>query len=125
MITGGFKGKTQEIEADELIERLHHLFPNTSIVGEYGMTELSSQMWSRSLSDRFMTPPWLKVVAVDPKSGIALPNGSVGQLKFIDLANHQTVLGHRNSRPRHCAQRWHDGTIWTTTQFRCTRMLSR
>ena len=92
MITGGFKGKTQEIAADELIERIHHLFPNTSIVGEYGMTELSSQMWSRSLSDRFMAPPWLKVVAVDPKSGIALPNGNVGQLKFIDLANHQTVL---------------------------------
>ena len=56
MITGGFKGKTQEI-VDELIERLHHLFPKTSIVGEYGMTELSSQMWSRSLSDRFVAPP--------------------------------------------------------------------
>ena len=92
MITGGFKGKTQEIEADELIKRLHHLFPNIKIVGEYGMTELSSQMWSRSLEERFITPPWLKVVAVDPQTGTALPNGSIGQLKFIDLANHQTVL---------------------------------
>ena len=48
MITGGFKGKTQEI-SDELIEHLHHLFPKTSIVAEYGMTELGSQMWSRSV----------------------------------------------------------------------------
>ena len=92
MITGGFKGKTQEIEADELIKRLKHLFPNTPLVGEYGMTELSSQMWSPTLHKRFTAPPWLKVVAVDPKTGAALPNGKVGLLKFIDLANHQTVL---------------------------------
>ena len=43
------------------------------------MTELSSQMWSRSLEERFMTPPWLKVVAVEPQTGHALPNGSVGR----------------------------------------------
>ena len=92
MITGGFKGRTQEIEEDELIQRLHHLFPNARIVGEYGMTELSSQLWSSSLSERFRVPPWLKVVAVDPHTGMALPNGQIGQLKFVDLANHQTVL---------------------------------
>jgi hypothetical protein len=49
-------------------------------------------MWSPSLADRFMAPPWLQVVAVDSKTGKALPNGQIGQLKFVDLANHQTVL---------------------------------
>ena len=92
MITGGFKGRTQEIEEDELIQRLYHLFPDTRVVGEYGMTELSSQLWSNSLAERFRVPPWLRVVAVDPHTGSALPNGQVGQLKFVDLANHQTVL---------------------------------
>ncbi len=92
LITGGFKGRTQEIEGAELIKRLRHLFPTATIVGEYGMTELSSQMWSHPLEGRFFAPPWLKVVAVDPKTGLALPNGTVGQLKFVDLANHQTVL---------------------------------
>ncbi len=92
LITGGFKGRTQEIEGTELIARLRHLFPTAKIVGEYGMTELSSQMWSHPLEGRFLSPPWLKVVAVDPKTGQALPNGTVGQLKFVDLANHQTVV---------------------------------
>ena len=93
MITGGFKGRTQEIPEEILKARLRHLFPTASIVGEYGMTELSSQMWSSTLESRFCAPPWLKVVAVDPQTGQALPNGSLGQLKFIDLANHQTVIG--------------------------------
>ena len=92
MITGGFKGRTQAIEEQELIARLRHLFPTANIVGEYGMTELSSQMWCPTLESRFQAPPWLKVVAVDPKSGVALPNGQIGQLKFVDLVNHQTVL---------------------------------
>ena len=92
MITGGFKGRTQAIDERELIARLRHLFPTANIVGEYGMTELSSQMWCPTLESHFQAPPWLKVVAVDPRSGLALPNGHVGQLKFVDLANHQTVL---------------------------------
>ena len=92
MITGGFKGRTQAIDEQELIARLRHLFPTATIVGEYGMTELSSQMWCPTLESHFQAPPWLKVVAVDPRSGTALPNGQIGQLKFVDLANHQTVI---------------------------------
>ena len=92
MITGGFKGRQQEIPEEELHQRLYHLFPNAMIVGEYGMSELSSQMWSTDLRSLFKPPPWLRVVAVDPLDGQALPHGTLGQLKFVDLANHQTVL---------------------------------
>ena len=48
MITGGFKGRNQQLSSDELQQRLYHLFPNTKVVGEYGMTELSSQLWSKT-----------------------------------------------------------------------------
>ena len=90
MITGGFKGKTVDLDEEELSKRVRHLFPNCRIVGEYGMTELSSQLWSPSIDDRFIPPPWLKVLAVDPQTG--QETKGVGQLRFVDLANHQTVL---------------------------------
>ena len=54
------------------------------------MTELSSQMWSVSPQAPFVAPPWLRAMTVDPLTG--QPTSGRGLLKFIDLANHQTVL---------------------------------
>mgnify|MGYP001219264573 CR=1 FL=1 len=90
MITGGFKGYQQKIDAQTLHQKLHELFPNTTLVAEYGMTELSSQLWSPNNDNRYTPPHWMKVVAVDPKTGCET-NG-VGQLRFFDLANHQSVM---------------------------------
>lgn len=47
MLTGGFKGRSREVKEDELramlVDRLG--IPPIDVVGEYGMTELSSQLW--------------------------------------------------------------------------------
>ncbi len=90
MITGGFKGKHTQLDEELMQKKLFQIFPATRIVSEYGMTELSSQLWATKLGEPFHPPHWLRAVAVDPNTGKAI-NGA-GQLKFIDLANHQTVL---------------------------------
>ena len=56
------------------------------LVTEYGMTELSSQLWGTP-DKPYRPPPWLRVVAVDPASATPLPPGTSGQLRFVDLCN--------------------------------------
>ncbi len=104
MITGGFKGRSLDLEPQELISRAFGLLGDgIRWVGEYGMTELSSQLWSRPLtlqeygeqpteSEIYRIPPWLHVMATDPGTGAPLPPGHEGQLRFIDLANLHSVL---------------------------------
>ena len=90
MITGGFKGYEQKIEAQDLHNTLQKIFPNTPIVAEYGMTELSSQLWSPHNDNRYIPPHWMRVLAIDPSTG--KETSGIGQLRFFDLANHQSVL---------------------------------
>lgn len=90
MITGGFKGRHAELSEEELLTQLQFLFPTARMVGEYGMSELSSQLWSLELGGRFYPPPWLRALAVDPETG--KETTEIGQLRFFDLGNHQTVL---------------------------------
>jgi hypothetical protein len=88
MLTGGFKGRSRVVPESELrrgIARLFGLGPH-AVVGEYGMTELSSQLWARP-GEPYAPPPWLRVRAVDPVTGALLPPGALGQLRFWDLAN--------------------------------------
>ena len=92
MVTGGFKGRVTEVSEDRLLGDLVAALPGCRIVGEYGMTELSSQLWAGRFGEPYGPPPWMRVVAVDPLSGRALPAGTAGQLRFVDLANHWTVL---------------------------------
>lgn len=89
MVTGGFKGRQRALPADALSEALRAALPGARLVGEYGMTELSSQLWSVPLGGAFVAPPWMRVVAVDPVTGAPAREGL---LRFFDLANHQTVL---------------------------------
>lgn len=90
MVTGGFKGRRVALSDDELTAQLAALLPGARLVGEYGMTELSSQLWSSQLGDPFTPPPWLGVVAVDPWLGE--PVSGVGLLRFVDLANVWSVV---------------------------------
>src|SRR5690606_6552082 len=64
------------------------------VVGEYGMTELSSQLYERPPSadqtlaqGLYYEPPWLKVVVCDPVSLRPLPDGETGVACFVDLGN--------------------------------------
>ena len=97
--TGGFKGRVRTVERRELYERAARAFgvPIRDIVSEYGMTELTSQYYdapdSRSAVDgrRKLGPPWLRSRVVGP-DGKTLPDGTVGALVHVDLANRSSCL---------------------------------
>lgn len=89
MVTGGYKGRLRAIPEDALVEAAQAAFPGARLVGEYGMTELSSQLWAARLGEPFTPPPWMRVRAIDPLTRAPTDEGL---LCFIDLANHQTVL---------------------------------
>jgi hypothetical protein len=106
MHTGGFKGRSREVAQGDLIASMAATFavPDHAVVGEYGMTELSSQMYEGTLraasgmpvpSARhgvFVAPPWLRVVAVDAETLRPVPDGEIGILRFEDLANIDSAL---------------------------------
>lgn len=94
MQTGGFKGKSREIPADQLRRELARVFgiDERAIIAEYGMTELSSQFYEQTLFTDlahgiYAEPPWARVVPVDPESLSPVPDGEVGIAKIIDLIN--------------------------------------
>ncbi len=101
MQTGGFKGRTREVEPAALRQLVAHLFgiPTQLVVGEYGMTELSSQLYQGSLratlsdgpapaSDTaYYAPPWVQVRAVDPTTLAPVDQGAEGLCRLVDLAN--------------------------------------
>lgn len=88
MLTGGFKGRVVQLSAEALRDRLDALFPSCRRVEEYGMSELSSQLWAPALRAPFLPPPWLGVLTVDPWTGAP---AAEGLLRFIDLASLHTA----------------------------------
>lgn len=88
MQTGGFKGRKREVDAAELRRSVARLFalPEGDVVGEYGMTELSSQFWEGA-PGVYREPPWARVVPVHPESLAPVPHGDVGIARIEDLAN--------------------------------------
>jgi hypothetical protein len=95
MQTGGYKGRSREVPADVLRTDLARAFglDVRSIVAEYGMTELSSQFYERTLFEPgaplglYAEPPWARVVPVDPDTLARVRDGAVGIAKIIDLMN--------------------------------------
>lgn len=95
MQTGGYKGRSREVPADVLRTDLARVFglDVRAIVGEYGMTELASQFYERTLFDEasplglYAEPPWARVVPVMPDTLAPVAEGAVGVAKIIDLMN--------------------------------------
>jgi hypothetical protein len=117
MLTGGFKGRTRAIDEGDLRSAIAHSFgiSTSSIVGEYGMTELSSQLFEHPFSEAehgsqgvlagalsrpkaawwelrapsglYIPPPWLKVRALCPQTYEEVAPTESGLAHFIDLAN--------------------------------------
>ncbi len=97
METGGLKGRVRPVDPARQRERLLSVFGEgtTEIVGEYGMTELTSQLYEGTLRGGalsgppgvYLPAPWLRVDAVDPHTLCPLPEGGVGLARFVDLAN--------------------------------------
>ncbi len=103
MQTGGLKGRAREIEASELRALLSERFvlPEHRVVSEYGMTELSSQLYGDGLArgsihddgrERLVAPPWVRVTPVDPDTLRPVPAGATGILRIDDLANFDSCV---------------------------------
>jgi Acyl-protein synthetase, LuxE len=106
MQTGGFKGKSREIAADELRRSVASAFgiAESRVVGEYGMTELTSQLYEATLpgstlyAERrgtpgvYFEPPWLRVVPADPVTLEPVAPGQVGIARIIDLGNVDSAI---------------------------------
>ena len=90
MVTGGFKGRVQAVDEHALYQRAAGVL-GAEIVTEYGMTELSSQLWSTP-GEPYRPPPWLRARAIDPLTRQPCPVGTPGQLQFFDLANLDSSL---------------------------------
>lgn len=95
--TGGFKGRTREIARPELLARLADRLgvQPGRVVREYGMTELTSQLYTGVLAggdaDLFVAPHWVRIRVLDPESPSdrldEAPPGEPGLIAVFDLAN--------------------------------------
>jgi hypothetical protein len=91
--TGGFKGRATELSRHDLLARVQIWLgvPPEFVVREYGMTELTSQCYTRALRggdpDLFVAPHWVRVRVLDPETLAEAPAGSPGLLAVFDLAN--------------------------------------
>ena len=99
METGGFKGRAKAIPKRKLyalIEQALHV-PQTRIVDEYGMTELSTQFYDQTMragspTDWKTVPPWARLRVIDPATGEESPREHKGMIRIWDLANLWSVL---------------------------------
>jgi acyl-CoA synthetase (AMP-forming)/AMP-acid ligase II len=113
MQTGGFKGRTREVPAEELRQAIAAMLgaPASHVVSEYGMTELSSQLYEGTLAAAlgapvaagggapglYVPPAWVRVGAVDPATLALLPDGEVGLARIVDLANVDSAVAVQTS----------------------------
>lgn len=103
MQTGGFKGRARELSPVAMCDLLSATFgvADDFIVAEYGMTELSSQLYELRLRKallgepsgprRLWAPGWVRVSAVDPDTLAPLPCGQAGLIRIDDCANLDSV----------------------------------
>ena len=99
MYTGGFKGRSRAVEPEEFRALLSQRYGvrDPWIVGEYGMTELSSQLYETPLREvahgskptarRYWIPGWVRARSVDAESLVTLAPGDEGLLRLDDAAN--------------------------------------
>lgn len=86
MVTGGFKGREHRLDEDGLHAAVRERLQPAHLLTEYGMTELSSQLWGTPGST-YRPPPWMRVLAIDPVTEEPRPPGMTGQLRLFDACN--------------------------------------
>ncbi|HEY8427150.1 MAG TPA: acyl-protein synthetase [Sandaracinaceae bacterium] len=108
MQTGGYKGRSREVEPGVLRAAIAARYgvPEPFVIAEYGMTELSSQMYERTLraalqgeraTRALWVPGWVRTTVVDPLTLRPLPPGATGVLRIDDLANLGSVCAIQTS----------------------------
>jgi hypothetical protein len=97
--TGGYKGRTRTLPKPELHQLISQRLgvPDSHIVSEYGMSELSSQAYDavagEACSQRvFRFPPWARVRIISPETGLEVGEGGTGLIRVFDLANMRSVM---------------------------------
>ena len=92
--TGGYKGSGRSLTKLELYEMFQQRLglEEANIINEYGMTELSSQCYTRGLGRPHSAPPWVRAIAIDPATGFEVADGETGVLRIYDLANLGSVF---------------------------------
>jgi hypothetical protein len=96
--TGGYKGRSRTLPKAELHSLITHRLgiPALRIIGEYGMSELSSQGYDHVADEsgdrRFRFPPWARIQIISPETGLEVPAGEPGLIRVFDLANVYSVL---------------------------------
>jgi hypothetical protein len=102
MQTGGYKGRSREVEPEELLQSISGRYgiPEPWVINEFGATELSSQMYDTTLRAsvtgangprRLWVPPWMRATPVDPDSLEPVEGDAVGLLRLDDCANLDSV----------------------------------
>jgi Acyl-protein synthetase, LuxE len=97
--TGGYKGRSRVVPKTEL----HHLItdwlgiPDSHVVCEYGMSELSSQAYdsiagAQTTRRVFHFPPWARMQIISPETGQEVGEGETGLIRLFDLANVYSVM---------------------------------
>ncbi len=103
MDTGGMKGAPRTMSRNGILQAVWNLFaiPGYFVVNEYGMTELSSQLYDNVIRDRhagrsthraLAGPHWLRTRVLDPGTLRDVPLGERGVLCHLDLANAGTAV---------------------------------
>ena len=96
--TGGYKGRGRELTPVELEGRLADALgiPPKRIVREYGMTELTSQLYTPTLTGGptylYQTPHWVRTRCLDPETMAEAEPGAIGLVTILDLANLGSAL---------------------------------
>lgn len=96
--TGGYKGRARALPKPELRQLLTRWLgiPESHILGEYGMSELSSQAYDRVIPEKgegvFQFPPWARAQIISPETGREAAEGETGMVRVFDLANVRSVL---------------------------------
>lgn len=105
METGGYKGTRRDLPKEDLYALFtRHLgLAAEDVWNEYGMTELSSQFYTRGLGTPHRGGPWVRGLVIDPSTGREAAVGATGLLVIFDLANVDSscVLQTRDLAIRH------------------------
>ncbi len=92
--TGGYKGQSNDYQREDLLRFIQEslAIPQSHIINEYGMCELSSPAYDIGLTGQHQLPPWCKVQVWNWAEKRACKIGEQGYLKLYDLANQDSVL---------------------------------
>ncbi|HEV2318415.1 MAG TPA: long-chain fatty acid--CoA ligase, partial [Verrucomicrobiae bacterium] len=88
METGGYKNRSRAVPREKLHSLVEEFagIPREQIIGEYGMSELSSQAYNNR-GRHFQFSSWARAQIVSPETGREVGDGETGLIRIFDAAN--------------------------------------